>query len=385
MPSSYALKIASSSKIQVYEMKSCLMQAEEVEGCRGLILHDVVMKDFWGREVKVDHLFFRNLRNEDGPISRECLDEYAQKMSKYIQNPNIMNSFSQRPRATWSDPVDGSQFRFPSFVDHTALDHNGSAYALPEEKSSEIYFKNQRGLECSFSVSMGEHPEDVEIESRPEEREDLQEESPEQTEDSIVIGHDSEQDDGEEESVPEQGDCTPEQGEPLEEEVEQNIEELSEVAAAVYSTSELMSGDLTYGAFGMDAATAKVYLETKGDEISSISLQGQYDIFGMKGSIVENVHVSELLTGESVGFALEPGLNPILKLTPGSNFSVTEGGDLTFEYWDGSRYQRVESQLVKDQNGEFSMKLGQRDISYLSVNVRGMSAEGMRVKSFQVR
>ncbi len=386
-PQLLAYSIESSAQAQTYEMKTCI-QGQEVSGCHGIMLRDVVLKDFLGNTKTVDHLFFRNMRSEEGPVSKECLEAYVDKMNKYIQHPSVMKSFAQNPGRRWSDPEDGSQFSFPINFRHSKVDGNGSAYALPMFKNPEFIFQDEsKGLDCSFSLSMDDHAEDIALQTPAPVIEENKEVENDET--AIILSANTDEDIYEETYQEEaQVQCDPEVSLPLDDEVVTNIDELEEVASRVYETDVIMTGDLTYGAFNMNAATANVYLETYGDEIVSISLQGEFDVFGMSGSVAESVQAADLISGNEIGFSAGPGIQSILKVVPGDNFSKTEGGSLLFEFWDGSEYQTVNSQLRRDVNGEFKVYLMNnnqaQEINYLSANIRGFSAEGMRVHKYDV-
>ena len=390
-PQLLAYSIESSGQAQTYEMQTCI-QGQEVSGCHGIMLRDVVLKDFLGNTKTVDHLFFRNMRSEEGPVSKECLEAYVDKMNKYIQHPSVMKSFAQYPGRRWSDPEDGSQFSFPINFRHSKVDTNGSAYALPMLfKNPEFIFQDEsKGLDCSFSLSMEDHAEDIALQTPDPIREEAEVENDEV---AVILSANTDEDnlDSVAEDIYEeqtQVQCDPEVSLPLDDDVVTNIDELEEVASRVYETDVIMTGDLTYGSFNMNAATANVYLETYGDEIVSISLQGEFDVFGMSGSVAESVQAADLISGNEIGFSAGPGIQSILKVVPGDNFSKTEGGSLVFEFWDGSEYQTVNSQLRRDEHGEFKVYLESNnqtnEINYLSANIRGFSAEGMRVHKYDV-
>jgi hypothetical protein len=382
-----AYSIDSSSGAQVYEMQTCI-ENQDVPGCRGIMLRDVVLKDVFGNTKQVDHLFFRNMRDNEGPVFRECLDAYVSKINKYVGDSSLMNNFSRNQRALWSDPEDGSQFRFPTNFRHTQIDDNGSAYALPIRTNTEFFLSTQEGLSCSFQLSMTEHPSDSErmavAERAAPEAEGI--------ETTIIASHSSDivsQDHAEETFHDETFiECDPELNQPIEDHVEENIMALASIAQRVYENDMIMTANITYGAFGINAATAQIFVETYGGDISSLSLQGDFDLLGMSGSMFESIHARELVYGQEIIFSAGPDIEPILKIVPGRNFSLSEGGALRFELWDGSQHQVVNSQLRKDENGNFNIYLNEngstQEVDSLTANIRGFSPAGMRIHRYEV-
>jgi len=384
----HAYKIVMAKEAIPYEMQSCI-RGEEVQGCRGIILKDVLLKDLWGRVQLVRSLYFRNLRSGDEPASRECVEAMAAQIGQFSKSSKTMKKLSNISRSKWRNGRDGSILTFPIRVKHSGVSENFPSYALLTANSPySFYLKTPSGLECSMEASFEDFPQDRKIDLRREEgnaEEMISLESslrnkPQELDTSIA----SEVEDENRVSPCLEDDSL----EVVTKEQEQSFEDYVEIGKKLYEKDVIIESDITYSALNIKAAEAKIMVETYDDKIEALSLEGTFDAFGMKGGMVETIKVEKLMRGNPLGFSAEPGLRPVLKITAASNFTPEQGGELKFEFWNGKKYQTVNTEFKRDAEGKFKAyvlnKGKAQEINHLQANIRGLSSSAMRVHNYQV-
>lgn len=196
-----------------------------------------------------------------------------------------------------------------------------------------------------------------------------------------------EEDNSKEEEVP----CSKNQeeaSEVLPESFDELHTQVEEAYAEVYKTKVLMNADITYSFAKAQVADAQIRLTTLGDRVEYIEMEGVYNILGMAGNVKYGFSIDQILRGETLDFYADFDSNPILRITPGSNFRAETGGEIHFQFWDGKRYQGLKGHLAKDTNNEFHLFINkvapQNYVNYLNVNVRGLRPSAMRIKDYGV-
>ncbi|MCR9204678.1 MAG: hypothetical protein NXH75_08885, partial [Halobacteriovoraceae bacterium] len=123
--------------------------------------------------------------------------------------------------------------------------------------------------------------------------------------------------------------------------------------------------------------------------IDYISMKGVYNVLGMNGEVGYGFSIDEIKRGKSLSFYADYNSEPILKITPNPGFNENDGGAIRFQFWDGKKYQNLNGHLARDQRGEFKLFIKNvqpaNEVSYLRVNVRGMSPGSMRIKEYEVQ